>query len=233
METQPSIQLPSFSAKLLPSSVSTTITLQGRAKEPDGARMEIDLTKDEEVPPDVKPKINFISTSSKKRSLDEWFISDDPPEAAADEGEGRNESTAVTENATITSSTKNVSSLHVPAATSTAGLHQPTSIHGRDVGKTDGLHVSATTTAQPSSSDVAPPSSRSVLASKEDHAQASSSGIVSSSMGPASTSKKEDKEEKSIIPLLGIDDSNSDSSSVVSGIEDFVDKSPDREIVDY
>ena len=195
METLPSIQLPSLSAKLLPS-VSTF------GKESDRTKMEIDLTKDEEVPPETKPKINFISTSSNEKSLDEWFASDDP--VAMDE-EGKNTPVHVAKNAT-TSSSKNLSSL---PATSTAGLHQPSV---QDVGNSEakkGLSDSATTA---------------------DDAKPSSSGVAAALS--SSSSELASKEEKRIVPLRGKNSDSDSDSSVVSGLEFFVDKSPDREIID-
>lgn len=237
METLPSIQPPSFSAKLLPS----VSTFPSRTKEVDRTTMEIDLTKEEEIPPETKPKITFISntTSSNEKSLDEWFATDDDPATTADE----DRNTLVAKNmATSSSSSSNSSSLPVPT-TSTAGLHQP-NVQG--VGSTEAKKaLSATTTAdhaQASSSLPVPATSTAGLhqpsiqggvvnteagkalqaTTSGDHAQASSSGVV-----PVQTAKKGNR----IMPLHANNDSDSDSSDV-SGLEFFVDKSPDREIID-
>lgn len=184
----------------------STTTLQGREKEPDVTRMEVDSTRDnEEVPRGVMPKINFTLTSSKEKSLDEWFLSDDRP---AGEGADKTENDPVAKN-TITSSSKNLPSL---PATSIAGLHQPSV---QDVGNSKekkGLRYSSTTAAA-------------------DHAQPGPSGVAPSSSSSMGLASNQEEEKRVGVPLRGNDDSDSDSS-VVSGIELFVDKSPDREILD-
>ena len=194
-------------------------------KESKETRMEIDLTRDDEVPQDVRSKIAFISNTSKERSLDEWFLSGDPA-ATTDEmvptEDVKNTPVAKNAAAIATSSSKNLSSLSV---TSTAGLHQPiTSV--QDVGDSSeekkGLPATISKHAQPtpSSSDAGPSSL--LLPTPV----ASSSDAGPSSLVPASKQK-----ENRVVPPRGNDDSDSDSS-VVSGIECFVNKSPDREIID-
>ena len=205
----------------------STASISDYGKESKETRMEIDLTRDEEVPRDVRSKIALISNTSRERSLDEWFISGDPV-VTTDEVVSMEDikNTLVSKNAAAidTSSSKNLSSLPV---TSTAGLHQPiTSVQDVDDSSEEKKGLPATTSkhAQPTSSSSGAESSSLLLPTPV--AVASSSDAGPSSLVPASM-----QEEKIIAPPRGNDDSDSDSS-VVSGIECFVNKSPDREIID-
>lgn len=194
VKTQPSPWPRTTSVKVTKPSVSVTAQTHVDSEDPEGIRMEIDLTKEEE---DVhKPQITLLSTRSEdEATIGQSLATSIPPNlvAAGPEREEAEDRNRVVVKESTASSFKMLSSL---PATSKPGLHQPS------------------TSFQVVSGDIG-------LGKKAFSGEAAQ---ASSSSGLAAA-------KKDTVSLRdGGNDSDSDSN--VSGIEYFVDKSPDREIVD-